>query len=227
MIKNLLGVLITLWGLVSISQANCISFQAGTLCLGLSAIGSNTFQVSSSLSNLRATPVALSCDILTPDTILQHAGACNETIRYAWGGQRSIKVYARMENEMKTAEFLYNFTYGWSLIPTSSSSTGYYTGTYNTTWTYQSTGFNGIPNGFTLRQFNDVRYVYNFWPTFLTRVQSIYPNLINNSTRQARQQEFYRDTADIVFNRTPKTYNSFLSFYNGFVAFAQYTNLIK
>ncbi|HMT01120.1 MAG TPA: hypothetical protein PKC14_02230 [Candidatus Absconditabacterales bacterium] len=102
------------------SSANCISFDAGNVCLYVNKYGSN-YTVSNTITNANNSLLALTCDVLTPDGTIQSLGACNGSFTYSNGGVRNLKFYVRLENQYLAREFSYDFTNGGALNPIGSN----------------------------------------------------------------------------------------------------------
>lgn len=98
------------------SSANCISFDAGNVCLYVNKYGTN-YTVSNTITNASNSLLALTCDVLTPDGTIQNLGACNGSFTYSNGGVRNLKFYIRLENQYLAREFSYDFTNGGALNP--------------------------------------------------------------------------------------------------------------
>ena len=60
--------------------------------------------------------VALNCDVLTPDNVMQALGPCNGTFTYNGSNTQTLKFYIQFNTDYKIVSFTYNFAGGGSLI---------------------------------------------------------------------------------------------------------------
>lgn len=197
---------------------NCIDFEAGTLCIQLSKIDSDTYQVSKYIENAQNSSMTLSCDILTPDNKMQNLGKCNKQFDYNDNGEREVKLYINLENEFKSQSFEINFSDSQPVLSRKKTLPEYtIENEIKQTKNYQ------IIEWFTETERADVKAVYKLWPLVIQKLEKKYPNLINNIDWQAKQQLLYEETRLIITDSSNKKYDSYEKYYNAVIDFVEYT----
>ena len=224
--KILMLAILFMW--FGFTSANCIQFSDRSLCFNVAKQSNWNYAISSYTSPYTSNLLELSCDVLTPNNILNNVGTCNSSFYYWWNGIWTLRIYARMWLEYKIRDFSYDFT-NWGNLTAINS---YYTWTtiytwYNYTWNYILPWTLYVPNWFTTNQFYEIKYVFDVRGTLVQRLQERFPSLIYNSTRQATQKQFYYDTYQVLLWSSNRVYQNYNQYYNWLKNFVIYTTQVR
>ncbi len=200
---------------------NCLDFEAGTLCIQLSKIDSDTYQVSKYIENAQNSSMTLSCDILTPDNKMQNLGKCNRQFDYNDNGERTVKFYINLENEFKSQAFEVNFS-DYQPILARKEALPEYSVEDEVNQAMRIDQRDSI-DWFSAAERADVKAVYKLWPLVIQKLEKKYPKLINNINWQNKQQILYEQTRLTLTNDVNKKYDTYEKYYNAVISFVEYT----
>lgn len=138
-------------------------------------------------------------------------------------GQRSISSALRFYNN---GEYRIKV---WDSNQTASTSYYYITFT-NNQWGNNNNNTNNTPssvNGFTTDELQKVKNVYAIWDNVVSRVESKYTRLRNNTDRKNESNKVKSNMRDVIDNYSNRTYKTYNDFRNGIANWIYYTNQRK
>lgn len=69
--------------------------------------------------------------------------------------------------------------------------------------------------------------MYDNWPNMISELRDTYSRLDRSSSRKTRSDNFYDDMADILDDKSNRTYDNYDEFWSAFLSWSSYTISIK
>ena len=89
-----------------------VSFSDADICVSIYKISTTQFRVQTDITNQSSNTLAITCDLMTPDSVLRNVWSCNGTFSYTKRGNGTVVIYMTVNGEDRTIEKNYDFVDG-------------------------------------------------------------------------------------------------------------------